>query len=180
MLNESFLGSLKSHCRRCAIRALVVTASLVGPAVIPAIGQEKLDVIEVQPASRVPASPMLASTVRSSPEVLRHSVPTPTAERILSFTTPERRSAFRDSAHAEFLPAFEKQRTPFQSQVRLPIREFFGGRVELACVHSKSRHVSVHSAVPRSAQSYRLHSPYAASLAPRTRASLTLGLWFRM
>ncbi len=189
MRRSTFLGSLFQQTRICAVVALVMTALLIGPAVLPATAQQHpqektLDIVEVMPASRVPASPMLAARTGSSPVVLREAPAAPFAEHTLraSFANSARTAAgsYGGLRQVSFLPATERNRTPFQSQVRMPIHQFFGGRVELACLHTRSRHVDVHSAVPRSQLGYRLHSPYSASLAPRTRASVSLGLWFTL
>lgn len=95
---------------------------------------------------------------------------------------PAQRPAFRsaNSSHIYHLGplAFEKQRTAFLNQVRLPLTTFFGGRIELAGLHQRLRSINTHSAVPigdAATSVYRVQS--AGFITARTRSTWAGGLW---
>ena len=111
-------------------------------------------------------------------------VPAPPPSYTLTATAPPatQRFAFRsaNSTRTYHLGplAFEKQRTAFLNQVRVPLTSFFGGRLELAGLHQRIRSINTHSAVPigdAATSVYRVQS--AGFISARTRSSWAGGLW---
>lgn len=123
------------------------------------------------------------STGRSGVQPARDS-------RSISFAAPEAwtgqaaRTVFR-SNHATARYAlgpvtFERQRTAFVQQFRVPVAHFWNGRVEVACLHQRLRQINTHAAVvvPDAASSSRLTG--LGVIPPHRRTSFGGGIWLRL
>lgn len=88
--------------------------------------------------------------------------------------------------HPRFLlrvPAFtrvEREKTPFSAQTRLPVADFWGGRVQLACVRQRYNYRAMHAANQQSTryQMSGLEAPGLARGRSRTNYGVTLSFHF--
>ena len=78
------------------------------------------------------------------------------------------------------LPYYTWEKTPFNTQVRVPLADFWDGRIQVACFHQRTRGAEFYSAVPRSEMASIALPSNVVTPAQRSYESYGGGVWFRL
>lgn len=130
-----------------------------------------------KPASKLsPARPSVGKPSRVAARTARPAKVTPSY--LLRTPAPDDPAA--DLRIRRLLPSYTRERTAFTTQSRVPVAEFWDGRVQLACFHQRTRGANFYSAVPRSDMPSVALPANAMTPGPRGHESYGGGVWLRL